>query len=237
MSTQDNPQLLSISGIRYRCKQETSRFFNQLPYDPRYCLELFRRALEYRNDLAWEYIYEQYRPLVASWVENHPQFPETGAEVQDFLTQAFTKLWQSMTPAKFKTFTDLRAILRYLKMCTHSVITDYARKREQRFIRERVRSLESESEGGLSPDLDPAPPIETSIADLDDNRVLWRWIEQQCKNEKERTAVYGTFVLGLKPRQVAQEYPHVFTNAAEVSRVKDNLISRLRRNPDMAQFL
>ncbi|HID52010.1 MAG TPA: sigma-70 family RNA polymerase sigma factor [Anaerolineae bacterium] len=237
MSTQDNPQLLSISGIRYRCKQETSRFFNQLPYDPLYCFELFRRALEYRNDLAWEYIYEQYRPLVASWVENHPQFLETGAEVQDFLTQTFTKLWQSMTPAKFKTFTDLRAILRYLKMCAHSVITDYARKREQRFIRNQVLSPEPDNENPIPAIPDTSPPVEESVIEQDANQVLWRWIEQQCKNEKEHTAVYGTFVLGLKPRQVAQEYPRIFHNAAEVSRVKDNLISRLRRNPDMAQFL
>jgi hypothetical protein len=84
---------------------------------------------------------------------------------------------------------------------------------------------------------DTSPPIEESITEQDANQVLWGWIEQQCKNEKEHTAVYGTFVLGLKPRQVAQEYPQIFHNAAEVSRVKDNLISRLRRNPDMVQFL
>jgi len=233
-SPQDNLQLLSLNGVRHRCKQETGRFFNHLPYDPRYCFELFRRALAHRNELAWEYIYEQYRPLVISWIENHPQFPETGAEIQDFLTQTFTKLWQSITPAKFKTFTDLRAILRYLKMCAHSVITDYARKKEQRFIRSQVLSP-GETLTLTIPDTSPA--VEESVTEQDTRQIFWHWVEQQCKNEKEHTAVYGAFVLNLKPRQIAQEFPHIFHSAAEVSRVKDNFIARLRRHPDAAQFL
>lgn len=233
---QDNPQLFSLSSIRYRCKQETSRFFNQLPFDPGYCFELFRRALAHHNSLAWEYVYDQYRPLVTSWIEKHPQFPETGAEVQDFLNLTFTKLWQSMTPEKFEKFADLRSILRYLKMCVNSVITDFSRKREQRFIRDQVRDAESPTEGLATPMPDTSPSVEDNMADKDANLALWQWIEQQCKNEKEQTAVYGTFVLDLKPRQIAQEFPHVFNNPAEVSRVKDNLIARLRRNPDINQF-
>lgn len=96
MSTQADPRLLTLPGLALRCGQESERFFRRQDYDPRYCFELFRRAILHRNSQAWEIIYTQYRPLVAGWVERHPTFPTSHEENEYFVNRAFEKMWTAL---------------------------------------------------------------------------------------------------------------------------------------------
>jgi hypothetical protein len=54
--TQIDIQNLTLSGIAHRCAQESDRFFNRQAHDPGFCYELFRRAIQNRNQMAWERI-------------------------------------------------------------------------------------------------------------------------------------------------------------------------------------
>jgi len=122
---------LTLAGIAHRCAQESERFFRRLSNDPRYCFELFRRAILERSQEAWELVYAQYHALVLKWAALHPALSATVEEPQYFVNRAFEKMWLSITADKFVCFPDLKSVLRYLQMCVHSVIVDSARRAEQ----------------------------------------------------------------------------------------------------------
>lgn len=227
--TQIEFQSLTLAGVRHRCAQETDRFFSKQAHDPRFCFELFRRAILQRNELAWECVYAQYQPLVAGWIERHPALPLSGEEVQFFLNRAFEKMWRGLTPEKFTTFDDLKSILRYLQMCAHSVVIDFVRRKEQKALQDAV----DEADEVL---VSRETAVEDQLtADLERQR-LWRWLEGQFNNEKERLAIYGIFVLGLKPSEVVGEYGRVFADVNEVYRAKENIFARLRRSDEFKEM-
>lgn len=218
-----NPQSLTLAGVRHRCAQETDRFFSRQEHDPRFCFELFRRAILQRDELAWEFVYAQYRPLAARWIERHPALPLTGEEAQFFLNRAFEKVWRGLTPERFATFDDLKSILRYLQMCAHSVVIDFLRHKEQKALQDSVDEADQVLASGET-------AVEDQLTLEMDKQNLWGWLEAQFNDEKERLAIYGIFVLGLKPGEVAEEYGRVFQDVKEVYRAKENVIARLRRS-------
>jgi DNA-directed RNA polymerase specialized sigma24 family protein len=222
-------QSLTLAGVRHRCAQETERFFARQEHDPRFCFELFRRAILQRNDLAWECVYAQYRSLVVRWLERHPALPLSGEEAQFFLNRAFEKMWRGLTPEKFAMFEDLKSILRYLQMCAHSVVIDFLRRKEQKVLLDAV----DEAEQML---VSEETAVEDQITNELEKQKLWGWLEEQFNDEKERLAIYGIFVLGLKPAEVVGEYGRVFQNVKEVYRAKENVVARLRRSQEFKQI-
>src|SRR5260370_16961869 len=67
--------LLSINELARSCSEETNKFLRQSVSNDCYCLELFRRAIVKRDDDAWACIYQQYAPLVLTWVTQHQRAP------------------------------------------------------------------------------------------------------------------------------------------------------------------
>jgi hypothetical protein len=230
MSQESNPIQLSIAGLTHRCAQETHRFFQRQAYDPAYCHELFRRAVVENNQEAHTCIYVQYEPLVSGWVERHPSFPVSGEEVQYFVNRAFEKLWRVLTPEKFARFAELRALLSYLKMCTHSVIVDSARARHHVFVDEEpdqvLASLASRQED-----------VESNAIRRAQQQAFWQLIDARLNDEKERIVVYGSFVLALKPRDLYQQYGQLFADVKEIYRTKQNVMERLRRDESLKESL
>jgi DNA-directed RNA polymerase specialized sigma24 family protein len=230
MVRQDELGLLTLTGIAHRCAQETELFFQHRQYDPRYCFELFRRAIAQCSHAAWELVYRQYRPLVAGWVARHIAFPVSGERVGYFVNRAFEKMWSALTPDKFDLFPNLRSVLRYLQMCVHSVIVDHMRLREHETLRldEQLPAAPNPAAGST---------VEgTALARLR-REDLWNYLNQRLKSEQERCVLYGTFVLALKPRDLYVQYKSAFRDVQEVYRVKENVIARLRRDSELKQFL
>ena len=127
MSRENKTTNLSLTDLARICAEETELFFQHRDHDTRYCFELFRRAIRENDQTAWEIIYEQYQSLVTGWVRQHQGFETSGEEAQFFVTGAFAKISSVLTVEKFDKFSDLQSLLSYLKMCVHSVITDYNR--------------------------------------------------------------------------------------------------------------
>jgi DNA-directed RNA polymerase specialized sigma24 family protein len=223
-------QSFTLAGITHRCTQETERFFQHLSYDPRYCFELFRRAIVGHSQLAWASVYNQYRPLVAGWVERHSAFASCGEEVQYFINRAFEKMWNSLTPDKFRRFPDLKSLLRYLQMCVHSVILDEARKAE-------CTTVAMEDEMLLRRSAIDAGDEENDPVDRIHRQQLWAEIQARLQDEQERKVMYGSFVLGLPPRELVAHFDDTFGDVREVYRVKENVLARLRRDAELLSFL
>ncbi|MFN2197706.1 MAG: RNA polymerase sigma factor [Anaerolineales bacterium] len=222
---------LTLSGLRHRCAVESDRFFRRQAYDPRYCYELFRRAVLEQDEHAWELLYVQYQPLVTGWIERNSLFYDTGESAEYFVNRAFEKMWSAISPEKFSRFPDLKSILRYLQMCVHSVVVDHARASE------RTDVLEEEGEERLTEQEIDARDPEAIALQLQNHHALWQAVEQRLKDNRERCVVYGSYVLGMKPSEVQELYQAVFADVREVYAVKDNLLARLRRDEELQEFL
>jgi hypothetical protein len=229
MSDETDPRLLTLSGIAHRCAEETDLFFRRESHDPRYCYELFRRAILHHNEHAWEVICTQYLSLVAGWVQRHPSVETSGEEVQYFANCAFQKMWASVTSDRFERFADLKSLLRYLQMCVHSVIIDYIRTADQ--ASEEIP--DEDSTGGQVP---AGRAVEAQVLEQVHGQEIWRWLNARLHDEKERRVVYGTFILDLKPRELYNQFRDTFNDVDEVYRIKQNVVARLRRDPEFAKL-
>jgi RNA polymerase sigma factor (sigma-70 family) len=220
----EEPQSLSLANVALRCQSETARFYKRrADHDPHYCFELFRRAIQDRDQRAWEYICAQYERQVTRWVLKHPAFASTGEEAQDFVYEAFTKMWRAVTPDRFSEFPTLSRLLRYLQMCASGAIVDSVRANAKAGIDAQSGELAGEFHPGSQRTADRA-------LDQVQRETFWKAIGRRLRTEKERHVVYGSFVLGLPPRDVYALYTDVFHDVNEVRRTKENVLARLRRD-------
>src|SRR5947209_4214209 len=58
---------LSMTVLVQLGQEETRKFLRQQPSDGSYMREVFRRAMQYNNQEAWEAIYSSYQGLVYDW--------------------------------------------------------------------------------------------------------------------------------------------------------------------------
>ena len=223
-------RLLALEGVARRCQQETDLFFQGQKYDPRYCFELFCRAIIGRDQHAWQLVYAQYCPLVAGWVERHPAFPDSGEEAQYFVNRAFEKMWAAMTPDKFSHFSNLKSLLRYLQMCVHSVILDQIRVAER-----SAATIHTDRLGATG--RTRGPVVEEQALAQVHRQEFWREIDARLRTDKERQVVYGSFILALKPREIHAQFRETFRDVHEVYRVKENVLARLRRDTELHEFI
>lgn len=228
MSHEVNLQHMGNDDLASFCAQETNLYFKHQDYDTRYCFELFRRAIEEGSKSAWEIICVQYQKLVTGWVNQHYAFAATREEAEFFVNGAFGKISGTLTADKFGKFSDLGYLLRYLKMCVHSVIMDYKRSVDYTALYDWDEATEEESE-----DLSP----EEQAIDHSDQQSLWELIRSRLHDDKERAVIEGSFVFDLKPQEIYEHFRGVFSDVDEVYRVKQNVISRLRRDSDLRRLL
>jgi len=228
MSHEIKPRHMAMADLAKHCAHETELYFRHLSHDPRYCFELFRRAIREQDQSAWEIICLQYQPLVAGWVRQHSRFEPSGEEAQYFINGAFGKIAITLTRDKFDGFSDIGSLLRYLKMCVHSVIVDYFRSVEQ----ERLYALESVSKGRM---LDSSP--EEQAMNQVYRQTLWDLIKMRLQDEKERSVIYGSFVLALKPQELYDFFRNLFSDVDEIYRIKQNVLFRLRRDLELQKLL
>lgn len=213
----------TLTDLAQRCSTETERFFRGQAYDPEQCFELFRRAILKQDQRAWEAIYTQYEPLVKSWVSRHPGYPSSGEEVAYFVNRAYEKIWAALTPEKFKRFPELEGLLRYLKLCVHSVISDHNRS-------QKLDELIALTDQAVSPQEEHENPVEERALAQADRSIFWEAIQARLNDEKEQQVVYGSFVLGLKPGEILEEFSQSFADVEEIYRIKQNVLARLRRD-------
>ncbi len=216
-------ELLSINDLARCCSEETNKFLKQSVSNDRYCLELFRRAITRRDDDAWACIYQQYAPLVLTWVNQHysvvPLLGQDGSA--PLVNTAFAKFAQALTPVKMGNFDTLAAVLKYLKMCVHSVIADEVRSRQARQYEETLELIEHEPASN-----DPAEDVVSNIS----AQGLWQIIQEELNSEDERVLIYLAYVQGMKPGEISRQHSRLFPSVEDVYRIKRNVLERLRRN-------
>ncbi len=180
--------------------------------------------------MAWELIHAQYSAQVFGWVKQHAGFIACGEDAAYFANRSFEKMWSAMTADKFANFHDVNALLQYMKLCVHSVITDY---------------LRSKNRPGANVSL-PLDEIDERLSDagaetvtLDEmvRQALWALIKKRLNNEREDQLLYYRFVLDLKPSEICERFPAEFPDVNEIYLMLQNVLARLRRSSELQKFV
>jgi hypothetical protein len=218
----------SIGDLARRCREETLNFLRGQPREDAYCFEIFQRAVVHRDDHAWEAIVSQYRGIVLSYVGQHTAAMMMREPDDYWVNRAFQRFWSAVGPDRFTQFPDLAALLKYLKLCVHSVVMDDVRARRAA----RLVSLDEVPESRPA-----AHNTERRVVGELSGEQLWRTILAEVQDEPERMVVYLSFARDLKPSEIFDRHPELFQAVGDVYRIKRNIIERLRRNANLRTFL
>jgi hypothetical protein len=215
-----------LADLDASCREETSKFLRHESARNDFCWEVMRRAICERDHAAWDSAVTQYRGLVLSWVHHHPASNDSREGDDFWVNRSFERLWSAVTPDRFSQFADLPALLKYLKMCVHSVLLDDARARRA----VEMESLDRVADSRLTTDVERLALGETTA------RELWQVIAEEVPDEAERLVVYWSFALEMKPGEIHERSPERYATVAEVYRIKRNVLDRLRRSSRLKQF-
>jgi hypothetical protein len=218
----------SLADLARACQRETSRFQRGEPSDDQYCRELFRRAVCEREQMAWDAIVTQYRGIVLAWIRQHPASAAAQEDDEFWVNRAFERFWMALGPERFALFPDLRSLLKYLKLCVHSVLLDGVRARHAT----RLEPLEQAPAERTAEGAD----IEALAVGRLAGGELWQAIEAALPDESERLLIYLSYALDLKPRQIQERHPALYPTVADVYRIKRNVLDRLRRSDELRRL-
>lgn len=221
-------RLIPLAELATTCREETERFLRREPSRDDFCFEIFRRAVCDRFQPAWDAVFAQYQGMVLAWVRRHPVAANTREDDTFWVNRTFDRFWTAVGPERFGAFPSMAAVLRYLKMCAHSVLLDEMRARN---ATGRTPLTEDVADQIEAPDI--ADHAVSQLAGSD----LWDAILEEVQDEAERHVAYECFVLDLKPREVQERHPHLYATVGDVYRIKRNLLDRLRRNTAIRAFL
>jgi RNA polymerase sigma factor (sigma-70 family) len=193
-----------------------------------YCLELFRRAVEEQEQMAWSAIDDQYKGLMLRWLSDcAPELPRQEAE--DIAPEAWRKFWQALTRSNVPLtdrFAHVGALLKYLKQCTLSVF--YEQQRRLRRHEQVNQPLSPEQQAVLA----CHESEEELLARLDRETLLQavrKWIDNCITDPQEQRILSLSYEQGLTPIEIAASYPQEFPDAQTVRRLKERVLKRARR--------
>ncbi|MFN8440379.1 MAG: sigma-70 family RNA polymerase sigma factor [Caldilineaceae bacterium] len=213
---------LPFSELTKRCQEQTTLYLKDRFSDSRYCFEIFRLALVDHSQKAWAALYQQYQPLVISWIQRSPQLNNLEESIEALSNECFAKFWAAMSPEKFAAASGIGSLLDYLRLCTGSVIVDHGRRSR------RKRNQE------LNPEL-PDRGSEREIELLDTQELVIQ-IEQRLKDEDEKRVFFAMFTLGMKPREISDQWPEQFPTVQRVNQIRQNIVDRLRRDESLQRY-
>jgi DNA-directed RNA polymerase specialized sigma24 family protein len=224
----DSPAQMDLFALVRRCAIESERFYHDQPHDTRFAYELFRRAFVDRNEMAWQYIYIHYSPLVERWVRRCGSFATTGESSDFFVVAAFTKFWRAISAERFYSFASLAALLQYLQLCTNCAVIDT--------VRSQARNGALGEEALSAMHTTQTSPDEEALERVA-REEFWKYISAQLHDEAERVVVFSSFIMGMKPGDICHLHPNLFPCVNDVYNTKRCVLGRLSRDQQLRRML
>ena len=218
---------MSLEALVEQVRLENERYYRQQTQDSRYAYELFRRALVERNEAAWEEIYTLYYTLVKYWVRRTSAFAHSSEGPEAFVPEVFARFWRAVPAEKFDTFPSLASLFNYLQRCAASVIIDNSRS---------TAGIELLPEEAIPEEHTTYDSPEDITINHIDSDILWSCVNALLRNEVERVIIHSSFLFGMKPGDIYQKWPHLFTSVHEVYSIKRNILERLSRNRELRRL-
>jgi len=210
---------VDVAILAARCAAETGHYYQRLDSDPRFCFELFRRAILAGSAPAWDALMAAYRPQIERWIRQMGVLDTR--KIEDLTQEAALRFWRAYGAASFAHARGLADVLAYLRDCTRAAVLDDRRRPDP------ASQLTPLDEG-----IPAAPaPTERELAQEGPRLALWRCVSGHCHDEADRLLARCIFVEGCRPKEVYIENPQWFARQAEVYQRLRNLKDRLRRDP------
>jgi len=181
--------------------------------------ELFRRAVCHHDDEAWRAAIDTYKGIVLATVRRHAAAAQLREDDLYWVNRAFQRFWLAVGPERFAQFTELPAILGYLKMCAASVLMDDLRARQRR----PLVSLDDAGDDLVTAHGDGEP----DTAGLD-AAALWSTVRDALPDPRDQLVAQLSFVRGYTPREIFARHPDKFATITDVYGIKRAVILRLR---------
>lgn len=215
------PSQMSLMDLHNCCTREMNKYRRKEECDDQFFLEILRRAVEQREEAAWEVLHRIFSENLRMWMGCHPskEAAQRFEPEKNFADAAFTRFWRAVSERR-EPFPTLASVLSYLHRCLNSEILD------------TVRFFSRPKEIGL-PDYDYE---ELSREDAYNENELWEVIQQILSGEEERHVAYLHFHCNFKPRDIKRYFPDLFGSVNEIYRLRRNIMDRVNRNLDVIRW-
>lgn len=193
-----------------------------------YGFELFRRAIEDKNHLAWEALYQRHCRLIYSWIHTSVSNRLSKQEKEDLIQETWTKFYRNIIRCAVplsNQFQHVGSLFNYLKKCVLTVIRDYQRRQ----IKESKlhKRLEMDRTLLYSP---PETLVLSQMSKQAKSNAVQDWILRNITDPQEKLIVSCSYQQGLTPREIVKRYPNQFHNVQKVYRIKERILKRARRS-------
>jgi len=211
----------SLDQLLSEAEAQEANFVLGVPSSDTAAVELFRRAIDLRDEAAWAAVVALYRRVLVAQSARVAVRAFVHEDDQFLIDRAFERFWLATRASGLSQFPDLASILKYLKLCLSSVLLDEARARRRGAA---VRLEDVPEEASLSED--PAGLAISRGAGAE----LWAAVRGELRSDDERIVAQAAFVFGLAPREIRKRYASRFGDVGEVYRLKRNIVERLRHS-------
>jgi integrase len=215
---------MSLAALEEHCMSEIKNFRNGEPFDDRYCLEIFYRAITKQNAEAWDLLQRRFSPLVLGWLRRdsrHDLACRYDSE-ENYMAQAFARFWQATVRNQNLQFGSLAAALRYLHTSLNGAIIDTLRAYD------RPVEIPWPERGQFG--------FEEPAVEDEEGSELWEVIKSLLPEAREQRLAYLLFHCGLKPREIVKYCPSDFSDVQIVYSLRRNIFERLLRNADLIRW-
>lgn len=215
---------MDLASLGRRCSDEIQRFRRKEAFDDQYCLEIFRRAILQRVELAWALLQQRFDETVRIWLRSHPSYElalHRDSE-ENYVALTFSRFWYAVREQQID-FPTLYAALSYLHGTLNGLLIDMLRSRA---LAREVALPEANSAQEPS-----------FVQEINDEQSMWQSLQEFLQNPRERRLMYLLYYCGFKPREVAARWPQEFQSVKEIYNMNHTVLERLRRNRDRLRWL
>lgn len=204
------------------CVEENDRFRQRKSTLFTACYQLFELAFTERNTMAFKCVYDIFEPQARRWVYRHPDFSNTNEDANYFAHTAFVNMYLNIRKYGLDRFANVQALMAFLKTCVFSTVKQAIREnRKVIFNIEDVTMFKSDQ-----------PILSKNIEFME----IWKRIIVLIPDETDRLLVHYSFVLDMKPSEIAAKYPETWSDARTVT-VALYRIRRILRKDQMLRRL
>lgn len=211
---------MNLKAIIEKCLAELHLFKTEQTGQSPSCMQLFYIGVHDENPEAFAEIYRHFHSQIERWIYAHNSYYQTGESIDHFVSVTFTKFYHALQGEKFKRMRDFASVMKYLKLCVHSVIADYLRKLPPQHANIDDLAL---------PD-DPPPSTLTFSA-------IWERIIVLLPDAIDQRVARKVFIEGYKASEIAEVYPDDFDDARQVSVALQRIRRKLRSDQELRDLM
>lgn len=213
---------LPVKELKAKCAEQTQLYYKRKKHNMMFCYELFRRFFEEGCEASLGAFYAVYKPQIRHWIKCHKYFPGIEAGMDETISDSLSHFVFALRRHSFGDFASIGALLAYWRICVHSVIMLQWRKIERRKALEQAVPL----------------PRDENIPERDIlKNTIWKRVCAVLSSEPDRLLARLVYIYGMKPRQIAAEYPGIWSESDAVRVAQQRIKRRLQKDKALNELL